>query len=153
MSKRIKSKTPQQRDYRQMLKDYFGFHLTGLDINEVGGQIQAQVIYNDFKHIDTVRRDLAMMMPEVEFTKLKREYTVSAQTWALGRLITDDYEKFAPVIYVQRGDTLVKSTLRDIAMGEMSQLEIDADDEKEIGYDEYERKIWNDDELKVNAWE
>ena len=41
MSTRIKSKLPKQRDYKQMLKDYFGFHLYGLEITETGGQVQA----------------------------------------------------------------------------------------------------------------
>ena len=34
MSTRIKSRLPKQRDYEQMLKDYFGFHLYGLEITD-----------------------------------------------------------------------------------------------------------------------
>ncbi len=36
-------KTPQSlgRDYRQMLKDYFGKFLYGLDVEEKGGIVQA----------------------------------------------------------------------------------------------------------------
>lgn len=153
MSTRIKSRLPKQRDYEQMLKDYFGFHLYGLEVTETGGQVQAQVIYCDFKHIDTVRKELAQMMPEVEFTKLRRDFTMHAQGWVLLRLTTDDYKQYAPVIYVQHGDTLVKTTLQDIACSELRQLELDDEDEKEIRYDDYDRKERSDIELKQNAWE
>ena len=52
-------KTPQSlgRDYTKMLKDYFGRYLYGLEVENKGGHVQAQVIYFDFKHIDTVRRE------------------------------------------------------------------------------------------------
>ena len=153
MSKRIKSRLPKQRDYKQMLKDYFGFHLYGLEITETGGQVQAQVIYCDFKHIDTVRKELAQMMPEVEFTKLRRDFTMHAQGWALLRLTTDDYKHYAPVIYVQHGDTLVKTTLQDIACSELRQLELDEEDEKEIRYNDFDRKERSEIELKQNSWE
>ena len=112
--KRIKTPQSLGRDYKKMLKEYFGRFLYGLEVTSDGGQVQAQIIYYDFKHIDTVRRELAQMMPEVMFTKLKRDYTLAAETWALKNMMMPDY-KHSPVIYVQHGDTLVKSTLLDIA--------------------------------------
>lgn len=153
MSKRIKTKSPQQRDYKKMLKDYFGFHLYGLNVKEECGQIQAEVIYEDFKHIDTVRKELAQMMPEVEFVTLRREYTMSAQGWALLRMTTDYDNTFAPVVYVQRGDTLVKTTIRDIACNELRQLELEEDDEKEIRYNVFELQEFNDDLLLTHSME
>ena len=80
-------KTPQSlgRDYKQMLKDYFGKYLYGLDVENKGGHVQAKVVYFDFKHIDTVRRDLAQMMPEVEFTKLKRDFTTDEWNYYIGK--------------------------------------------------------------------
>ena len=101
----------------------------------------------------TVRKDLAQMMPEVEFTKLRRDFTMHAQGWALLRLTTDDYKHYAPVIYVQHGETLVKTTLQDIASSELRQLELDDEDEKEIRYDDYDRKERSEIELKQGAWE
>jgi hypothetical protein len=125
--KRIKTPKSQSRDYEKMLKDYFGKYLYGLDVRQDGGQVQAQVIYFDFKHIDTVRRELVQMMPEVEFTKLKRDFTAAAETWALRNMIMPDY-KHEPVIYVQKGDALVKSTVRDIARADLIQLELEDGD-------------------------
>ena len=149
-------KTPQSlgRDYNQMLKDYFGKFLYGMEVEEKAGQVQAQVIYFDFKHIDTVRRELAQMMPEVEFTKLKRDFTDTAQKWMLGQMISPDY-KHSPVIYIERGDTLVKTTVYDLSRSELCQIELDDDD---IQYAPDDRDLGlcpkNDDErLKENSWE
>ena len=149
-------KTPQSlgRDYNQMLKDYFGKFLYGMEVEEKAGQVQAQVIYFDFKHIDTVRRELAQMMPEVEFTKLKRDFTDTAQKWMLGQMVSPDY-KHSPVIYVERGDTLVKTTIDDLSRSELCQIELDDDD---ILYAPDDRDLGlcpkNDDErLKTNSWD
>lgn len=152
--KRIKTKSTQHRDYAKLLKDYFGFHLSGLEIKEEGGQVQAQVIYNDFKHIDTVRRELAQMMPEVEFIKLRRDYTDSAVLWALDRLMEEEVDPDGShlIIYVQRdGDTLSRTTIRDIAYGELRQLELE--DSDNIQYREHEMLMLEDKQLRENAWE
>lgn len=125
--RRIKTPQSQGRDYEKILKDYFGKFLYGLDVTQDGGQVQAQIIYFDFKHIDTVRRELAQMMPEVQFTKLKRDFTAAAETWALHNMIMPDY-KHEPVIYVQKGEALVKSTVRDIARADLIQLELEDGD-------------------------
>lgn len=147
-------KTPQSqgREYKQMLKQYFGRFLFGLDVEEKGGLVQAQVIYFDFKHIDTVRRELAQMMPEVEFTKLKRDYTQTAQEWILSQMLDPDY-RHSPVIYVQRGDALVKTTIEDLSRSELTQIELDDDD---ITYGEHSdlRLCSSDDQrLRENSWE
>jgi hypothetical protein len=148
-------KTPQSlgRDYRQMLKDYFGKFLYGLDVEEKGGLVQAQVVYFDFKHIDTVRRELAQMMPEVEFTKLKRDYTQTAQEWILAQMLEPDY-KHSPVIYVQRGDTIVKTTLEDLSCSELCQIELDDDD---IDYPDNDFDLscclGNDQQLREHLWD
>ena len=132
-----KIKTPQSlgRDYKQMLKDYFGKFLYGLEVTETGGRPQVQLVYFDFKHIDTVRRELAQMMPEVEFTKLKRDFTNTAMVWVLSRMLIEDHmTKREKIFYVERGDALVKSNLYDLAMTELNQLELEDDDD--IPYDE-----------------
>ena len=150
--KRMKTPQSQGRDYKQMLKQYFGRFLYGLEVVEKAGQVQAQVIYYDFKHIDTVRRELAQMMPEVEFTKLKRDYTMTAQEWMLARMLDPDY-RHSPVIYVQRGDALVKTTIEDLSRSELTQIELDDDD---ITYGENSdlRLCCSDDQrLKENSWE
>ncbi len=154
MCKRIKSKTTKQRDYAKLLKDYFGFHLTGLEVKEEGGQTQAQVVYNDFKHIDTVRRELAQMMPEVEFTKLRRDYTDSAVLWMLERMMWEEFDpgKNHPTLFIQRDDrAIVPTTIRDIAYGELRQLELE--DSDNIRYSEDEMKLADDDRLRENSWE
>lgn len=79
MSRRIKPVAAHGKDYEKRLKEYFCFHLYGLSIEDCGGQVQVQVVYEDFKHIDTVRRELAQMMPEVEFVKIRRDFTHSAE--------------------------------------------------------------------------
>lgn len=152
MSKRIKTPQSQGRDYKQMLKDYFGRFLYGLEVTHEGGQVQAQIVYFDFKHIETVRRELAQMMPEVVFTKLKREFTEVAETWALARMLEPGY-KYQPVIYVQQGDTLVKTTVRDIARAELNQLEIDDDDN--IDYDRSDDITFccREENLREHAWD
>lgn len=150
--KRIKNSQSLGRDYDKMLKDYFGKFLYGLDVERDGGQVQVQLIYFDFKHIDTVRRELAQMMPEVAFTKLKRDYTTAAETWALNKMLSPDY-RHSPVIYVQHGDTLVKSTVRDIARSELNQLELDDDDNIDYAHDPDIHCCCNAEMLKQNAWE
>lgn len=125
--KRIKTQQSQNRDYEKLLKDYFGRYLYGLSVEREGGQVRVQIVYFDYKHIDTVRRELAQMMPEVEFVKIKREYTEDAEAWALRMMLSPDFSN-PPVLYVQQGDTLVKATVRDIAISELCQLELDEDD-------------------------
>ena len=150
--KRMKTTQSLGRDYKQMLKDYFGKFLYGLDVEEKGGLVQAQVIYFDFKHIDTVRRELAQMMPEVEFTKLKRDYTQAAQQWVFAQMLDPDY-RHSPVIYVQRGDTLVKTTVDDLARSELCQIELDDDDIHYADNDTDLRCCSSDDQrLKENCW-
>ena len=151
--KRINSPQSSGRDYRQMLKQYFGRYLYGLDVEEKGGLVQAQVIYFDFKHIDTVRRELAQMMPEVEFTKLKRDFTLAAQTWMMAQMLDPDY-RHTPVVYVQRGDTLVKTTIKDLSRTELCQIELDDDDVSYADNDTDLRCCSSDDEqLKEHCWE
>ena len=147
-------KTPQSlgRDYNKMLKDYFGRDLYGLDVENKGGHVQAQVVYFDYKHIDTVRRELAQIMPEVEFIKLKRDYTSTAQEWMMSQLISPDYNH-APVIYVQRGNTLVKTTFEDIANSELCQLELE---EGDIAYGENSELKFcstDDEQLVEHSWD
>ena len=115
-----------------------------------GGQVQVQLIYFDFKHIETVWRELAQMMPEVVFTKLKRDYTTAAETWALGQMLSPDYRN-KPVIFLKKGDTLVKSTLSDIAHWELNQLELEDDD---IDYtDDHDIACCcNEEKLRENSW-
>lgn len=151
MSTRIQTPQSQGRDYKQMLQDYFGRFLYGLEVTHEGGQVQAQVVYFDFKHIETVRRELAQMMPEVVFTKLKRDFTEVAQQWALARMLEPGY-KYQPVLYVQQGDTLVKTTVRDIARAELNQLEIDDDDN--IDYDRSDDlSCCQEEHLREHAWD
>lgn len=148
--KRIKTIQSQGRDYEKMLKDYFGKYLYGLDVEREGGQVQAQIVYFDFKHIETVRRELAQMMPEVVFIRLKRDYTTAAETWALRNLLSPG-SRYAPVIYVQQGDTLVKSTLHDIARAELNQLELDEDDDIDYTNDSDIACCCREENLKFNA--
>ena len=153
--KRVQTKPDDGRDYGQMLKDYFGYHLQGMEVREEGGQMQAQIIYTDFRHIDTVRRELAQMMPEVEFTKLRREYTDSAIKWALNKVMWEEPhpKDTTPIIYVRRGENIVRTTLRDIAYAELRQLEFDADDEREFHYTESELQIPDNEHLRQNSWD
>lgn len=149
--KRIKTPLSQGRDYEKMLKDYFGKFLYGLEVKQDGGQVQVQLIYFDFKHIETVRRELAQMMPEVMFTKLKRDYTEAAETWALAQLLSADHRN-QPVLFVQTGDTLVKTSLNDIARSELNQLELDDGD---INYtdDAAIACCCNEENLRENSWD
>ncbi len=149
--KRIKTSQSLGRDYKKMLKDYFGKFLYGMEVTHDGGQVQAQIVYLDFKHIETVRRELAQMMPEVVFTKLKRDYTTAAETWVLGQMLSVDFRN-PPVIYVQQGDTLVKTTLTDISHAELNQLELEDGD---IDYtNDYSITLCcNEERLRNNAWE
>lgn len=149
--KRIKTPQSQGRDYEKMLKDYFGKFLYGLDVEREGGQVQVQVVYYDFKHIETVRRELAQMMPEVVFTKLKRDFTTAAETWALSQMLTPDY-KNPPVIFVQNGSMLIKSTLNDIAHSELNQLELE-DGDVNYANDSDITFCCNEERLRNNAWE
>lgn len=154
MSTRIKTPQSLGRDYKKMLKDYFGRYLYGLQVEENGGYVTVQLVYYDFKHISTVRRELAQMMPEVEFTKIKRDYTEDAELWALRKLYDGEMEggKNIPVIYVQRGDALVRSSLTSIAQAELNQTELD---EGEIDYAEnsalHHCKTFDDDKLRDNS--
>ena len=148
--RRIKTPQSQGRDYEKMLKDYFGKFLYGLDVRQDGGQVQAQIIYFDFKHIDTVRRELAQMMPEVEFTKLRRDFTTAAETWALRNMIMPDY-KHEPVIYVQKGEALVKSTVRDIARADLVQLELEDGDIDYTG--DFDITCCRPELLREHAWD
>lgn len=148
-------KTPQSlgRDYKQMLKDYFGKFLYGLEVENKGGHVQAQVVYFDFKHIDTVRKELAQMMPEVEFTHLKRDYTETAMAWMLGQMLSPDYSN-APVIYVKRGEDIINTNIVDLAQSELCQLELEDDD---IAYPEDSDlsicRDHSDEELRSRVWE
>ena len=156
MSRRIKTPQSLGRDYKQMLKDYFGKFLYGLELTNEGGRPQVQLVYFDFKHIDTVRRELVQMMPEVEFTKLKRKFTNTALAWSLRQMLVNQiFNNKGPVIYVQSGDNLVKSSLYDIALTELNQLELEEDDD--IPYDENSdlRLCSNLDEHKLiqNSWD
>ena len=156
MSKRIKTPQSLGRDYKKMLKDYFGKYLYGLQVEGKGGYVTVQLVYYDFKHISTVRRELAQMMPEVEFTKIKREFTEDAELWALRQLFDGEQEgsKNTPVIYVKRGDSLVKSSLANIAIAELGQLELDED---EITYADnsilHTCETLDDQTLMENSWE
>ena len=151
--RRVNSPQSQGRDYKKMLRDYFGRFLYGMDVEEKGGIVQAQIIYFDFKHIDTVRRELAMMMPEVEFTKLKRDFTHAAKVWIYGQMLSPEY-KNAPMVYVQRGDTLVKTTIEDLARSELSQIELE-DGDVCYSSEDIDLKCCPQDEqrLKENSWE
>ena len=150
--KRIKTPQSLGRDYKKMLKDYFGKFLYGLDVEETGGLVQAQVIYFDFKHIDTVRRELVQMMPEVEFTKLKRDFTDTAQKWILAQMLEPDY-KHSPVIYVQRGDAIVKTTIEDLARSELCQIELDDDDVTYGEHSDLRLCCCDDQQLKEHSWD
>ena len=150
--KRIKTTQSQNRDYEKLLKEYFGRFLYGLSVEQEGGQVRAQVVYFDYKHIDTVRRELAQMMPEVEFVKLRRDYSTAAQTWTLRQMLLPDCSH-QPILYVQQGDTLVKSTLRDIAISELRQLELDEDDDIDYTDDDCIRCCCQEENLYNNSFE
>lgn len=138
-------------NYYKRLKKYFGFHLNGLEVREDGGEVQVQIVYLDFKHIDVVRKELAQMMPEVEFTKIRRDFTMSAERWVIDQMIVNDVDHPEPTIYVKRDNgELTLSSLWDIACAELRQLNLD-DDEDKIPYDENERKGYDDDTLFTNA--
>ena len=150
MSTRIRKSAISGKNYKKCLKDYFGFHLEGLDVSEDGGEIQVQLVYCDFKHIDTVRRELAQMMPEVEFVKIKRNFTPSAELWIYGRMIDDPHRYPAPRLYVMKdnGD-LTLTDLSEIARTQLRQLELDDDDE--IPYTDTELNGIDDEDLYENA--
>jgi len=57
------------------------------------------------------------------------------------------------LIYVQQGDTLVKSTLRDIAISELRQLKLDNDDDIEYAHDDDIIFCCNEENLKSNSFE
>lgn len=150
--KRIKTTQSQNRDYEKLLKEYFGRFLYGLSVEREGGQVRASIVYFDYKHIDTVRRELAQMMPEVEFTKIKRDYTEAAETWALRQMLSPDCSH-QPVLYLQQGDTLVRSTLRDIAIIELRQLELDEDDDIDYSRDTDIACCCNENNLYNNSFD
>ena len=126
--------------YYKRLKEYFGFHLNGLEVREDGGEVQVQIVYFDFKHIDVVRKELAQMMPEVEFTKIRRDFTISAERWVIDQMIINDVDHPEPTIL----------SLWDIACAELRQLDLD-DEEDKIPYNDDERKGCDDDMLFTNA--
>jgi hypothetical protein len=154
MSKRIKTPQSLGRDYKKMLKDYFGKYLYGLEVNEKGGRVMVQLVYYDFKHISNVRRDLAQMMPEVEFTKIKRDFTHEAETWALSQLLWEECCSNIPTIYVQHGDNIVKSSLHDIAFTELNRTELE-DGDVYYGKNSELRFCQNlsDKKLESNSWD
>lgn len=122
-----------------------------------GGRVLVQIVYYDFKHISSVRSELAQMMPEVEFTKIKRDFTDNAEIWALHQMMWSEMGNNGhtrPVLFVQQGDNLVKTSLRDIARAELSQLEIDDD---EIPYREDGElshfNTYDNQQLMGNAWD
>lgn len=150
MSKLIRKPATAKNDYSDRLKAYFDFHLEGLSVIEDGGEIQVQIVYRDFKHIDTVRRELAEMMPEVEFVKVKRNFSPDAMMYALRCMIDDDECFEEPKIYVQQYDgSIIPTTLREIACTALRQVELDEDDD--IRYDDYERTVRDDRTLFGNS--
>lgn len=150
MSKRMRKPSADGANYYGRLREYFGHHLEGLDVNQDGGEVQIQVVYCDYKHIDTVRRELAQMMPEVEFVKIKRNFTYAAETWILAQMINDPFRHPEPKIYVQtKNGNLELTDLSEIARTELRQLELD--DEDDIPYDENDLKGVSEDCLYTNA--
>lgn len=147
MATRIKRN---QTSYADRLKAYFGARLEGLAVTEEGSAPKIDVVYTDFKHIDQVRSDLKGMMPEVEFTKLKRVYTQSAMQWVLAQMLDNDFFR-EPTIYVKHGGILQLSSLADIATTELDQLNLDESDR--IPYTESEMTVIGDDALMTNAEE
>jgi hypothetical protein len=61
--------------------------------------------------------------------------------------------KYQPVIYVQQGDTLVKTTVRDIARAELNQLEIDDDDPIDYDHSDDLSCCCQEDHLREHAWD
>ena len=92
------------------------------------------------------------MMPEVEFTKIRRDFTISAERWVIDQMIINDVDHPEPTIFVKRdnGD-LTLSSLWDIACAELRQLDLD-DEEDKIPYNDDERKGCDDDMLFTNAY-
>ena len=151
MSRMIRKPARQAVSYEERLKEYFGFHLNGLRVTEDGGEIQIELVYCDFKHIDTVRRELAQMMPEVEFVKLRRDFTISACAYALSCMEQgDDRNIVQPEIYVKQANgSIVPTSLSEIARSALRQVELE--DSDEIHYDDYERQMFSDEQLRSNA--
>ena len=151
MSRLISKSVLLTKSYEERLKEYFGFHLNGMRVTEDGGEIQVEVVYCDFKHIDTVRRELTQMMPEVEFVKLRRDFTISACAYALSNMEQDDDKNFrAPEIYVKQHDgSIVPTTLSDIARTALRHVELEDDDQ--ICYSDYELQMFSDEQLRSNA--
>ena len=58
-----------------------------------------------------------------------------------------------PIIFVKRGDNIMRTTLRDIAISELRQLELDEDDERDIRYTDFEKSIPDDEHLRQNSWD
>ena len=127
--RKIKTPQSQGRDYEKMLKDYFGKFLYGLEVIDTGLHVSVQVAYWDFKHIETVRRELAQMMPEVEFVKVRRCFTSSALEWAIVRMLHEHDGFEIPDLFIQKdNDTLVRTCLTQLAVTELNQMELDEDD-------------------------
>ena len=150
--KRIKTAQSLGRDYEKMLKEYFGKFLYGLSVERSGGQVRVQVVYFDYKHIDTVRRELAQMMPEVEFVKLKREFTTAAEVWALRNMLMSESSNQS-IFYVQQGDALVKTNIHDIAIRELNLLELDEDDDIDYSRDHDIQLCCREENLLMNSFD
>lgn len=152
MSKRIK-KTTANGSHAERVKKYFGFHLLGLDIREDAGDIQAQIVYEDFKHIDTVRSELAQMMPEVEFVKIKRTFSLEAIGWSLYKMMTDRVDHQEPELYQKLPNgNLAPTNLMQIGEADLRQLELD--DTDDIFYSEEDRhRSYSDKMLSANAFD
>ena len=151
MSKVIRKQQSVGKDYAETLREYFGFHLTGLDVNEDGGETQVQLVYCDYKHIDTVRRELAQMLPEVEFVKIRRDFTESAMLYALKKMMGRFDPHFEePTLYVKHQDgTLVPTDLMGLARTALRRVELDEDDD--IQYSEFDMQVSDDDSLRRNV--
>lgn len=150
MSTRIK-KTTADGSHAERLKKYFGFHLLGLDIREDAGNIQAQIVYEDFKHIDTVRSELAQMMPEVEFVKIKRVFSLEAIAWSLYMMMSDRTHHPEPELYQKLPNgNLAPTDIMKIGEAELRQLELD--DTDDIPYSEEDlNRSYSDNMLSANA--
>lgn len=150
MSRLIRKPSEGKCNYQERIKEYFGFHLEGLSVYTKEGEVEIQIVYRDFKHIDTVRREMAEMMPEVEFTKIKRNFSPDAMAYALYCMEeNNDANIKEPVIFVQmeNGD-LKRSSLREIACTALRPLELD---DEEIRYQDWEKEMFTDEQLHYNA--
>ena len=150
MSNRVKTESCSLIDYEQRLKEYFSFHLDGLEVNCDGGEIQVQIVYCDFKHLDIVRRELKEMFPEVEFLKIKRNYTFAAECWIYAQMMNCPWDYPEPTLYVENEEGhLVMTDLSEIARKALRPLNL-IDDDK-IPYDANDLKGRSDEDLRANV--